>query len=245
VSLTPSTRFNFDFGWTLLDQDIKAATCLPLPTDAFPFTNPIALGSPAALNCRTASAITGSTSWSSSFPRAVLLDYQEETNTFYALGSFSPIKRVTLSFGYEVTGDNGRTNWLRGDTGQNLQVVGDVFGNVPYIADNLVGGANAVALGVTGCPPTASATSVATATGTGTGCLFAGPFPDQPLGPQAINWHKASAGIAFEVAKGFQFRGLWSYYDYNSKEEVQGGLRVVTPRDFHANVGTVSLKYSF
>ena len=80
-----------------------------------------------------------------------------------------------------------------------------------------------------------------------TGCVFAGPFPDQPLGPQAINWHKASAGIAYEVAKGIEFRGFWSYYDYNSKDHPDSLilLRVTTPRDFHANVGTVSLKYTF
>ena len=80
-----------------------------------------------------------------------------------------------------------------------------------------------------------------------TGCVFAGPFPDQPIGPQAINWHKASAGIAFEVVKGVQFKGLWNYYDYNGKDHSAAlQLLTVTPRrDFHANVGTVSLKYTF
>lgn len=67
------------------------------------------------------------------------------------------------------------------------------------------------------------------------------------MGPQAINWHKANLGIAIDVAKGVQFRGQWSYYDYNSKDEIPSLalLRVTAPRDFHANVGTISLKYSF
>jgi hypothetical protein len=47
--------------------------------------------------------------------------------------------------------------------------------------------------------------------------------------------------------KGIEFKGLWSYYDYNSKDQVPSlvGLNVTAPRDFHANVATLSLKYSF
>jgi hypothetical protein len=88
---------------------------------------------------------------------------------------------------------------------------------------------------------------VKSAAGVNIGCACPGPFADQPLGPQAINWHKAHFGIAFDVAKGVQFKGLWNYYDYNSKDEVPSLslLRVTAPRDFHANVGTVSLKYTF
>jgi hypothetical protein len=88
---------------------------------------------------------------------------------------------------------------------------------------------------------------VKSAAGVNIGCAYPGPFADQPLGPQAINWHKAHLGIAFDVAKGVQFKGLWNYYDYNSKDEVPSLslLRVTAPRDFHANVGTVSLKYTF
>jgi hypothetical protein len=54
-------------------------------------------------------------------------------------------------------------------------------------------------------------------------------------------------GVAFDVAKGVQFKGLWNYYDYNAKDENPGlaTLNVVAPRDFHANVGTLSLKYTF
>lgn len=246
LSLTPSERVTFDVGWTLLDQDIKSATCMPLPTDAFPFTNPITIGNPAALNCTDSPAVAGS-SWSTSFARALLLDYTEETNAVHLSGSFAATKRVTLSLGYELTGDNGRTTWLRGDTGQPLQVAGDVFGNVPFIAGNLVGGANALAKGITGCPVNSTPIAVSA----GTGCLFAGPFPDQPLGPQAINWHKASAGIEYQLTKTVSFRGFWGYYDYNAKDQTPevlvpaGSLRVVSPRSFHANVGTLSLKYSF
>jgi len=159
--------------------------------------------------------------------RALLLAYQEYTNTGYMNLSYHPVKRVTLSLGYEVTGDSGSTNWLRADNGLPLQVVGDIYGNSPPLAGNPI----------TPCP----GASVAT------GCVFAGPFPDQPLGPQALNWHKFNTGIAYEVVKGITFKGLWSYYDYNAKDQNPGlaDLTVVAPRDFHANVGTVSLKYVF
>lgn len=230
LSFNPNSKFSFDLGWTLLDQDIKSATCMPLPTIAFGVASP--LGTPTALNCANSPTIGANTNWSTSFARAVLLHYQEKTNSAYVNISYQPVKRVNLTLGYEVTGDNGFTNWLRGDTGLPLEVVADSFGNVPYIAANLLG-----------CPAGVATVAV---TG-GTACSFPGPFVDQPIGPQAINWHKASAGIAFEVAKGVQFKGLWNYYDYNSKDhspELQL-LTVTARRDFHANVGTVSLKYTF
>jgi hypothetical protein len=216
ITLTPKSKFTFDLGWTLLDQDIKSATCMPISATAgvFSGTSPAPTSPPAACNNSTTA-------------RALLLDYQETTNSGYTNLSFQPIKRVTLSLGYEITGDNGHTNWQRFDNGLPVQVIGDVFGNSPPLAGNAIS-------------PCQGA-SVAT------GCVFAGPFPDQPLGPQAINWHKVHAGIALNVSKAVQFKGLWNYYDYNSKDEIPSLvlLRVTAPRDFHANVGTISLKYTF
>jgi len=209
MTLTPNSKFTFDIGWTLLDQDIKSATCVPVAANAFTGIT----GPSACLNGVTA--------------RALLLDYQESTNTLFVNASYSLVKRVKLLVGYDVTGDNGVTNWRRADTGAPLQVVGDIFGNSPGLVGNPIAP----------CP----GASVAA------GCVFSGPFPDQPLGPQAITWHKGSAGIAFDITKTVTFKGLWSYYDYNAKDGTPSlaGLTVVSPRDFHANVGTVSLKYSF
>ena len=226
TSLNPNSKFTFDFGWTLLDQDINSAACMPLASTSFAPAG----STPAGLTAPTAAyaCAAGTQDW------ALLLRYQETTNSGYTNITYQPVKRVTLSLGYDVTGDNGRTNWLRPDTGAPLQVVGDVFGNVPALAGNAVT-----------CP--SGITQVKSAAGANIGCAFAGPFADQPLGPQAINWHKAHVGIDFDVVKGVQFRGLWSYYDYNSKDEVPSLvlLNVTAPRDFHANVATISLKYSF
>jgi len=215
VTLNPNSKLTFDLGWTLLDQNIRSATCMPLST-ATVFFGAIPAPTSPPTPCNNAATA-----------RALLLAYQENTNTGYANLSYHPVRRVTLSLGYEVTGDSGSTNWLRADNLSPLQVVGDVFGNSPPLAGNPIAP----------CPGAAVAT----------GCVFAGPFPDQPLGPQALNWHKFNAGIAYEVVKGITFKGLWSYYDYNAKDEAPGlaQLTVVAPRDFHANVGTVSLKYTF
>lgn len=209
AGINPNSKVTFDLGWTLLDQDIRSATCLPVASNAFGSLTPPTV------------CANGSTAG------AVLLHYQETTNSGYVNVFYQPVKRVTLNLGYAITGDNGRTNWLRLDTGLPLQVVGDIYGNVPPLAGNPI----------TPCP----GPSVAT------GCVYPGPFPDQPLGPQAINWHKANAGVAVELTKGVQFKGLWSYYDYNSKDEVPALslLRVTAPRSFHANVGTLSLRYNF
>ena len=226
ISLTPNSKTTFDLGWTLLDQDIKSNTCMPISSTTITPATPVGIF--------VGTGITAPSGCSNSATaRNLLLDYQETTNSGYASVSFQPVKRVTLSLGYEITGDNGHTNWLRADNGTQLLVVGDAFGNAPFLPGSNPAGipcpANAPQVGNTGGAPN---------------CAFAGPFPDQPLGPQAINWHKAHFGIAYDVAKGVQFKGLWSYYDYNAKEGVSQ-LTVVAPRDFHANVGTVSLKYTF
>jgi len=229
VTLNPNSKFTFDLGWTLLDQNIRSATCMPIsvstPTEFFGVL-PAPTSPPAGCNDNTAATIVA---------RALLLAYQENTNTGYMNLSYHPVKRVTLSLGYEVTGDAGSTNWLRADNGLPLQVVGDVFGNSPPLA-----GSNP-----TNLPCPLGATTVSP--GPPPTCAFAGPFPAQPLGPQAFNWNKVNMGIAYEVVKGITFKGLWSYYDYNAKDENPGlaQLTVVAPRDFHANVGTVSLKYTF
>jgi opacity protein-like surface antigen len=149
----------------------------------------------------------------------VIQAYQENTNTAYANLTFRPMHRVTLNLGYEITSTSGYDNWLRGDTGSPLLVLGDQFGNAPAVPHN-----------------------------PGAGSLFLGPFPNQPSGSQDFNWHKVNAGIAVNVAKGLTFKGNYAYYDYNEKEGnllITGNQLVALPRDFHTNVGTVSLKYSF
>ena len=162
----------------------------------------------------------------------LIQDYQERTNSGFVNLTFRPVHRVAVSVGYELTSTAGHTNWpLPGgvDGTGLLLMVSDRFGNTPPLAGNGPTLANP-------CPAPAS-TPV-----TG-GCAFAGPFPDAPLS-QALNWHKPTAGIAVDIAKHVTFKGRYAYYGYNEKETA--GLPVVTlPRDFHAHLTTLSLRYSF
>ncbi len=158
----------------------------------------------------------------------LILDYQERTNTGFASLTVRPIHRGALSAGYEITSTAGHNNWLLpgGSDGSGiLLMTSDIYGNSPPLAGNPI------------APCPAASTAVAG------GCAFAGPFPDAPFS-QALNWHKPTAGLAIDVAKGVTFKGNYSYYDYNEKE-TQGLPLVTLPRNFHANTEMISLKYVF
>jgi hypothetical protein len=64
----------------------------------------------------------------------------------------------------------------------------------------------------------------------------------QPTGPLQFNYHRPLAALEIEMAKGVALKGGWNFYDYNEKGTQPGPtLR----RDFHANTGTVSVRYAF
>jgi hypothetical protein len=158
----------------------------------------------------------------------LIQDYQERTNTGYLILTVHPVHHVALNVGYEITSTAGHNRWLlpggADGTGQ-LFLVSDIYGNSPPLVGNPISPCPTASTPVTG------------------GCAFAGPFPDAPLS-QALNWHKPSAGIAIDVCKNVTLKGNFSFYDYNEKE-TQGLPLVTEPRDFHAKMGTMSLKYSF
>jgi hypothetical protein len=104
-------------------------------------------------------------------------------------------------------------------------MVSDIYGNSPPLVGNPTSPCPAASTTVTG------------------GCAFPGPFPDAPFS-QALNWHKADAGIALDVCKNITLKGSFGFYDYNEKE-TQGLPLVTEPRDFHAKTGTMSVKYVF
>jgi hypothetical protein len=61
------------------------------------------------------------------------------------------------------------------------------------------------------------------------------------LGPLAFNFHKPTASVDVDLAKGFAWRTAWNYYDYNEKS-APGSLAA---RDFQSNSATLSLRYAF
>jgi hypothetical protein len=153
----------------------------------------------------------------------VMLAYGENTHTGFFNLRFKPIKRVTLNAGYELTSSSGYNNWIRLDNGQ------------PLLVQTYGPGAN--------LPGAAVLSTLSTGVNAPAG-VGLGPNPLVPAGgPMDVNWHKPYAGIAVEVCKGMTLKGTWTYYDYNEKD-VQNAS-VLLPRNFHTNVGTVSLKYTF
>ncbi len=67
-----------------------------------------------------------------------------------------------------------------------------------------------------------------------------GPTPNT-LGVLGFSFHKPSAWLDFDLAKGLTWRTAWGYYDYNEKSD-PGPLPA---RDFQSNSATLSLRYSF
>lgn len=65
--------------------------------------------------------------------------------------------------------------------------------------------------------------------------------PLAPIGSLRFNYHQPLAALAIDVRKGLAWKGSWGYDDYNEKSAAGPTL----PRSFHANLGTVSLRYSF
>jgi hypothetical protein len=224
ATLMPNRRVSVDFGWTYLDQKSNAAACMVL-TGASVVAGSAPPVCPVTTNQPTVPATFNITA--SQFNVPVTQVYQENTNTGYANLIIHPLRRVTLNLGYQITSTTGYDNWLRADTGLPLMVLGDVFGNVPGIPGN----------------PGTVVTGATTSAGT---ISFLGPFPNQPLGSQVFNWHRPYAGLAVEVIKHLTLKGSYAYYDYTEKEgNLPLAQLVALPRNFHANLGTVSLKYSF
>ncbi len=217
ASLNPNRQFGFDFGWTYLDQLINSATCVPIGLTAIVQAVP---------------ALCSNVNSSPPPPTAdvpLTLAYQERTNTGYANLIVRPIHRVALNVGYELTSTSGYNRWLLpggADASGLLTMVSDIYGNSPPLVGN----------------PTSPCPAVVSTAVPG-GCGFAGPFPDAPLS-QALNWHKPSAGISLDVCKNVTFKGNFAYYDYHEKTPSELPL-VTLPREFHANTGTLSLKYAF
>jgi hypothetical protein len=223
VNLQPEHHASLDFGWTYMDQRFSIPACMILTAGV------VAGGAPTAcpITNYPTYPIVPATLNVGAGTTPVTQIYQENTNTGYVVLTVRPIHRVTLHLGYDITSTSGNDIWYRGDNGLPLQVLGDAFGNSP----GLPGNPGTVITG-----PAASAGSIA----------FLGPFPNQPLGAQAFNWHTLNTGIAVGVAKGITFKGSYAYYDYNEKEgNISPDQLVALPRNFHTNIGTISLRYAF
>lgn len=66
--------------------------------------------------------------------------------------------------------------------------------------------------------------------------------PLQPYGSLRSNFHRPVGEVEIGVSHGVSLIGRWNYYDYREKDPFFGPT---LPRDFHANVTVVALRYVF
>lgn len=66
--------------------------------------------------------------------------------------------------------------------------------------------------------------------------------PLQPYGSLKSNFHRPVGEVEIGMSHGVSLIGRWNYYDYREKDPFFGPTR---PRDFHANVSVVALRYAF
>ena len=69
-----------------------------------------------------------------------------------------------------------------------------------------------------------------------------------PISPLQYTYHRPLAALEIEIAGGLALKGGFNYYDYNERGTsdlipYSGGA--TAPRNFHANTGTIALRYSF
>lgn len=70
----------------------------------------------------------------------------------------------------------------------------------------------------------------------------------QPLTPTKFDYIRPLAAVEIDLLHGLALKGSYNYYDYNehgSSADVFGSGGPTFPRDFHAHVGTLALRYSF
>ena len=66
--------------------------------------------------------------------------------------------------------------------------------------------------------------------------------PLQPYGSLRSNFHRPVGEVEIGLNHGVSLIGRWNYYDYREKDPFSGPT---LPRDFHANVTVVALRYAF
>jgi len=69
--------------------------------------------------------------------------------------------------------------------------------------------------------------------------------PTAPSGPLNSFWAQPVAGFEYRFAKGWTGKAYWGYHGYHEDETAQSPQDIFVPRNFHANLVTLSLRYAF
>jgi hypothetical protein len=69
--------------------------------------------------------------------------------------------------------------------------------------------------------------------------------PNAPSGPLNSFWAQPVAGFEYAFAKGWTGKAYWGYHGYHEDQTPQSPQDIFVPRNFHANLVTLSLRYAF
>jgi hypothetical protein len=69
--------------------------------------------------------------------------------------------------------------------------------------------------------------------------------PNAPSGPLNSFWAQPVAGFEYRFTKGWTGKAYWGYHGYHEDETAGTPQDIFVPRNFHANLVTLSLRYAF
>jgi hypothetical protein len=218
ATIEPNKYFTFDLGFTWNGVYSTSGTCLMVSSGGGNLQSLTPEGGPIQ-RCPAVGEPFVPGVLGAAIP--TVLDYQQKAYTTYGNIRVHPVKRLTVTLGLDATADSGNNGWLRADSLAPLRFPVDAVGNVVY-------GGNALAGPIVG--------------------FTDAPNPWQPLGTQYTKWLRPNAGVEVEIHKNLSFKGDYNYWDYREKGPtgpITGLSYTIEPRNFTANAGTLSLRYSF
>ncbi len=71
------------------------------------------------------------------------------------------------------------------------------------------------------------------------------PFPNEVTGPLNSKWLHPFGGVDYQFAKGWTGKAYWDYYGYHEDPTAGAIIDIYGPRNFRANLVTLSVRYAF
>jgi hypothetical protein len=68
--------------------------------------------------------------------------------------------------------------------------------------------------------------------------------PNAPSGPLDSTYYQPFGGLDYHFAKGWMGKAYWGYYGYH-EDETNTAQDLLAPRNFRANLVTLSVRYAF
>jgi hypothetical protein len=166
---------------------------------------------------------------------------------------FQPVDKIGLEIGYDYSDVFSQIlicyiSVAAGQNGPGIQACPDVPGLVQqlstYINNSHYGYFNFTLTPI----PRLTARVGADLTGTSGSQLRLDPqalIPNQVTGPLNSKWLHPFGGLDYHIAKGWTGRFYWDYYGYHEDPTAGAVQDIYAPRNFRANLITLSIRYAF